>query len=211
MKIQIASIVLVAAAALAPSVAHADPDRAGSAGVDFELLPSGTFETSGGLGGSAKSDADVAYAIGVIAEKPINELVSIGLAPRYVFHVIGKNDSGDSATQLDLRARVAVGHDFSSKLRLYGFAEPGWSILFLPSTIEINGNKVHPNGFVLGLGGGLSYALSRSVRGYFELGYQLGYQTWSWSGTVLGQTVTDNGDASDSYLQLGFGVATAFD
>lgn len=211
MKIQIASILLVAAAAVAPSVAHASPERAGSAGVDFEFLPTGTFETSGFGGATSKSDADVAYAVGVVAEKPVNDLVSIGFAPRYVFHVIGKNSSGDSASELDLRARVAIGHDVSNKLRIYGFAEPGWSILFLPTSFEINNQTVHPNGFVLGLGGGLSFALSSSVRGYFELGYQLGYQSWSYTGTVLGVSGTINGDANASYLQLGFGLAAAFD
>lgn len=211
MKSMIAS--LVAALALVPAVAHAGDlaDRKGVVGIDFELLPTGTIRYNFGGGTTTNATADTAYGVGMLFEDQIDDLVSVGLAPRYILNVKDANSNGDAAAQLDLRARVAVGGKLIPKLRVYGFAEPGWSVLFPPSSVQVNNNHVHPNGFCLDVGGGVALALAHNVRGYFELGYQWGFQSWDASGTVLGQTVTVSGDDKTEYLQLGFGIAALLD
>jgi hypothetical protein len=211
MKFLIAT--LLAAVALARP-AHADDvtQRKGHVGADFELLPSGSIILGTG-GNNTTYAAQTAYAVGIFAESQIDDLVSVGLAPRYVFHIIGANsNNGDSSSQLDLRARVTVGHAVIPKLRAYGFAEPGWSILFIPQSIEVNNQSYHPNGFVIGAGGGLSYALGENVRAYFELGYQWGFQSTSVTTTVpIVGTVTTDVTASTDFLQLGFGLSAVVD
>jgi hypothetical protein len=204
MKSLIASILLVSSAAYADDVTQ----HKGLVGADFELLPSGSGDlTLGGNGGSlgGSGSMDTAYGVGLTFENQIDELFSIGLAPRFLFNVNGKNSSTDASTEMDLRARVAVGHDLIPKLRLYGFGEPGYSVIFPAS--NGNGDTVHPNGFVIAAGGGLSFELSTKVRATFEMGYQWGFQ--SWSGTVFGQPVS--GSADTSYFGLGFGLATTID
>ena len=210
MKLTIA--MLLAAAALARP-AHADDvnERRGLVGAAFEFLPTGSITANFAGGSDQTQDTQTAYAVSGYFESQIDEHVSVGLAPRYVFSVNTANSNGDSATMLDLRARVAAGGRVAPKLRVYGFAMPGWSIIFPPSSVMVNGNTVHPNGFIIDVGGGLSYHLSPGVRAFFELGYQWGFQSWSASGTVLGQTVTVTGDDKVNYLQLGFGLQVAID
>ena len=200
------SLILVALIAV-PAVAHADDitKNKGIVSADFELLPTGTI--SGSIGGfSGSTDANTAYGVGLTLENQVNELVSIGLAPRFLFGVKGANDTGDSSNQIDIRARVAAGHDLIPKLRVYGFGEPGYSIIFPPSN-NGNGPSVHPNGFVIAAGGGLSFELSPTVRAMFELGYQWGFQSWSYSNGGI----TANGDLKDNFLSLGFGLSAVVD
>src|SRR5262245_44339464 len=107
MKKQLALFIFVAAALVAaPSVARADLGTSWL-GADFELLPSGswkgTFPTPIGTA-DFSGDTESAYAIGGLIEEQGNGLLSVGLAPRYIFNVKGKGSSGDAATQLDLRA-----------------------------------------------------------------------------------------------------------
>ena len=197
---------ILAALIASPAVAHADDltKHAGLVGADFEVMPSGTIEGSA-FGFSGTASATTAYGVGLTFENQVNELVSVGLAPRFVFNVKGENDNGDSSNQIDLRARVAIGHDLIPKMRVYGFGEPGYSIIFPPN--NPNGGNVHPNGFVIAAGGGLSFELSPTVRAVFELGYQWGFQSWSYSNGGI----NTSGDLKDSYLQLGFGLAAAVD
>src|SRR5690349_8313554 len=134
MKHPFASMIAVAALAASPALAHADddgPDR-GWAGAEFEILPSGSYSFDAGNGTKVTQDIKTAYAVKLVAEKDINELISVGFAPRFGFGLIGTNDSGDTSQLLDLRARIAFGHRLIPKLRVQGFAEPGYSILFVP-------------------------------------------------------------------------------
>jgi hypothetical protein len=195
-------------------LAHADEDlneRKGLVGADFEFLPTGSVTANFAGGNDTTADTATAYGITGYFESQIDEHVTVGLAPRYVFAVNTANSNSDSANMLDLRARVTAGAHVAPKLRVYGFAMPGWSIIFPPSSVMVNNNSVHPNGFVIDVGGGASYHLSSGVRAYVELGYQWGFQSWSASGTVLGQTVTVTGDDKVNYLQLGFGLQVAVD
>jgi hypothetical protein len=211
MKFLIAT--LLATVALAgPARADDVTQRKGFLGADFELLPNGSI-TIGSGNNNNTNDAQAATAVGVIAETQVDELVTVGLAPRYVFGINAKNSTGDSSSQLDLRARVTVGGRVGvPKLRVYGFGEPGWSIVFIPQSVRLNNQSYHPNGFVINAGGGLSYELSSSLRGYFELGYQWGFQ-----GTTINVTapplpvVTADVTASDNFFQLGFGLQAALD
>jgi hypothetical protein len=197
---------IIAASIVVPAVAHADDmtRNKGIVSADFELLPTGTI--SGSIGGfSGSTDAATAYGVGLTFENQVNDLISVGLAPRFLFNVKGANDTGDSSKQIDIRARVAAGHELIPKMRLYGFGEPGYSIMFPPN--NNNGQSVHPNGFVIAAGGGLSFELSPTVRAMFELGYQWGFQSWSYSNGGI----TANGDLKDNYLALGFGLSAVID
>src|SRR5436190_5634397 len=103
MKHPFASMMVVAALAASPAVAHADddgPDR-GWAGAEFEIIPSGTVAVNAGGGNTVSSDLKTAYAVKLVAEKEINELISVGFAPRYVWGLIGTNDNGDTSQMLD--------------------------------------------------------------------------------------------------------------
>jgi len=195
---------LVALLLLVPALAHADDDRKGFVGADFELLPSGTFDGSF-LGFSGSQSLDTAYGVGLFFDDSIDKYVTVGFAPRFLFNVITKNSNGDASTQLDLRARVTAGPTIAPHLRVYALAEPGYSIIFPPK--DSNGNSVHPNGFVINAGGGLAYALSPSLHGYFEVAYQWGFQTYSYESNGF----STSGDFNTSYLQLGFGLAATID
>jgi hypothetical protein len=215
MKHPFASMIVVAALAASPVVAHAGDgsDDRGWAGAEFEIIPSGSVAVNAGGSTTTTSDLKTAYAVSLVAEKDINELISVGFAPRYAFGLIGVNDNGDTSQELDLRARISVGHTIIPKLRLFGFAEPGYSIVFVPQTVVVQDQHYHPNGFVVDLGGGASYALSGTLRATFDLGYEAGFQTWSVTYTVpvIGTTVNANGDFKVSYLHFGFGLTAAFD
>jgi Outer membrane protein beta-barrel domain len=214
-KLLLPFIFFAAGLAAAPSAAHADLG-ASWFGANFEVLPSGTYTASGNIGGATGSttgDLEPAYAIDLLAEVQGNGLLSIGLAPRYIFNGKVKDSNGDAYTQLDLRGRVTVGPSLMGhKLRAYGFAEPGWSIIFPPKSSAFhdnnNDNTVHPNGFVLGVGGGVAYNVTAKIRAVFELGYQWGFQTWSYNAPIIGNI---NGDFKDNYLQIGFGAQFAVD
>lgn len=207
------SLILVTALLAVPAAAHADDlaQRAGFLGADFELLPTGSLTSNFAGGNDTTNDLQTAYAVGVFFEDQIDSHVSVGLAPRYIFNLNTANSNGDSSTELDLRARITAGGRVAPKLHVYGFAEPGWGIIFPPDSVQVNNNKVHPNGFIIDVGGGLSYRLTEGVRAYFELGYQWGFESWSATGTVLGTTVTVNGDDKINLLQLGFGLQVAVD
>jgi hypothetical protein len=203
----------LAAALLVPALAHADDitQRKSLIGVDFDLLPSGSVTANFAGSGDTTSDLKTAYGIAGDFETEIAPHVSIGLAPRYVLALNAANSNGDSSTELDLRARVTVGGQVIPKLRVYGYAAPGYGIIFPPDSVQVNNNKVHPNGFIIAAGGGVTYAIAPDVRLLVELGYQWGFESWSASGTVLGQTVTVSGDDKVNLLQLGFGLQFAID
>jgi hypothetical protein len=196
---------LVAAAALLPTLAHAQDTAISSASSDstvfvggnLQMLPVGTWDVSAN-GQDTSGDTAAAFAIGALAEVRVNPIFSVGLAPRYIFNVKGANDT-QSASQLDLAVRFAAGTDVAPKARLYGFVAPGYSWMFTPS----NGmtDVANPSGLIVGFGGGASYEIAPKIALTGELGYQLGFQSFDVNGTNVG--------SKDNYLQLGIGLVAA--
>lgn len=197
---------LVAAAALLPTLAHAQDASVESAsssstvfvGGNLQLLPTGSLKASAN-GRDSSADTATAFAIGALAEVRVNPFLSIGFAPRYIFNIKDTSpNSTDSATQLDLAVRVAAGTEVAPKARVYGFVAPGYSFMFLPSSANGISN---PSGFIVGFGAGASYEIAPKIALTGELGYQLGFQ----GTTVQGTSV----DLKDNYLQIGVGISAA--
>ena len=207
------SFAILAVLLAVPAAAHADDltQRKGLVGADFELMPTGSVTANFAGGNEATSDLQTAYAVGAYFESEVAPHVAIGFAPRYILNLNTANSNSDASNELDLRARITVGAPVIPRFRVYGWAAPGYAIIFPPDSVQVNNNKVHPNGFIIGVGGGASYRLAEDVRVFFEMGYQWGFESWSATGTVLGTTVTVSGDDKVNLLQLGFGLQFAVD
>jgi len=95
--------------------------------------------------------------------------------------------------------RVTVGSNVAPRVRLFGFAGPGYSVIFLPR--DASGRRFHPHGMIAGFGGGIAVTMSARLALVSELGYQLGYQgTRSYGVDVTFQ---------DNFLHLGVGLVTS--
>jgi hypothetical protein len=201
-KSVIVSFAFVVAAVVVPGWAHAQGmteshDAKLWLGGHLGLSPIGTLKAET-LGTSASVDAATAFEIGGRAEYQITPLLSIGFAPSIILNVKGK-DADNSASQLDLPLRLAVGGEVAPKLRLYGFAAPGYTILFPPSSSS--GNTTHPSGFMIGFGGGVGFRVAPRFSVNGELGYQ--FRFLSETEMVGSQSV----DASAQFNYLTFTVA----
>ncbi|HTJ45905.1 MAG TPA: outer membrane beta-barrel protein [Kofleriaceae bacterium] len=198
---------VLAGSLLVPALAHAqDASIAQSSesnvslGASLQLLPIGTLAGDSPLGGKVSTDTASAFAIGALGEIKLDPTFSIGFAPRYIFNV-KSSDANDSAAQVDLAIRVTAGGEVAPNVRLYGFAAPGYSFILPPS--NGNGDTQHPNGAILGFGGGVAYTVAPKIALTGELGYQLGFQSFDAGGT--------NVELKDNYLQIGFGLLAAID
>jgi hypothetical protein len=140
---------------------------------------------------SASEDTATAYGLGGIVEVQLLTNLSIGFAPRLLLNVKGE-DGTDSAKELDLALRVIGQLPISRIAQLYGFAAPGYSILYFPDWPDEVSN---PAGFIFGAGGGVGFDLNPQFRLAVELGYQLGAQQV----TEQGQTA----EVETSFLHLG--------
>jgi opacity protein-like surface antigen len=187
------SLVIVMASLAAARVAAAEGEGKSEVGIGVALLPAGTahFEL-GGIKGSG--DTATAYAVGALIGFR-SSLISVDLAPRFLFNVRGSGSTGDAAKQLDLSARLAVGGQVVPKVSVRGYVAPGYSIVF-PSSGD------DPKGFIVGFGGMVGYELAPGTEIAVDLGYTLGYQSVT-STSVLG-TITAT--AADDYLHLGVGL-----
>ena len=203
--------VLMLGAAHAPIAAADDnADARGMAvGVDLELAPSGSITTQIGSS-SSTSDAAASYGIGGLFDYGVSRYLSIGFAPRYLLNVKQSNSqnnpggSNDTATELDLRARIAAHVPVANKLKAYGYVSPGYSIIFAPSN---SNNSDNATGLSLGLGGGVQYQIKPSLALTGELGYQVGYQSVTID--VLG--IKSDIEFETRYLHFGVGLLVALD
>jgi hypothetical protein len=179
-------------------VASAEPESTVWLGGGLGLSPSGTLEGEVPAAG-VKLSADTATAIGIsgIIEARVTPNVSIGFAPNLIFNVKPTNDN-ESATEIDLPLRLAVGGDVAPSVRLYGFASPGYSILFLPEQRMSSVDLGDPSGFMIGFGGGAGFHVAPNVMVTGELGYQFRFL----STTPRGVDVT----FKSNYLTLALGV-----
>jgi hypothetical protein len=161
-----------AAPAVPPSpVVAASEAGAFRLGGHASLLPVGKFRVSAG-GDSFSESTSVAFGVGGSVQYQINNSIGLDFAPRFLFNVKGQ-DGTTSAEQLDLVARVLIGASVGEGgARAYGFAGPGYSIIFLPNEAELD----DPKGLLLALGGGFLYPVNPELWFVGELGYQIGQQ-----------------------------------
>jgi hypothetical protein len=169
-------------------------------GAELALLPVGklTAETDSD---KASFDSVVTLGVGGVLQIPLGNVFTIDFAPRIVFNVKSEDDT-DSATELDLRARLTAGGYVAPKARLYAALEPGYSFLFLPIDPPPGVEMSDPSGFTFGIAAGAAFRVSRGVHLTTEIGYQFGFQ----GSTVkaLGQSVDI--DVTASFLHLAGGV-----
>jgi len=210
MKTATLTAFLAAAAAFTPSLAHADDDEPSAptwfGGGTLDLMPVGSLDLKVATE-SRSADTSMAWGFGGLVEKHINPVVSVGVAPRYVVDLKGA-DAPKSASQLDLRARFALGGEAAPGTRLYALASPGFSWMFLPDDPGHANSPRTSSGFVLGVGAGVQVALAPKLVLVVEAGYQLGFQN--------GTSYVDNSSGVDftlssSFLQLSVGLVEALD
>jgi len=191
----VAAAAPVAPAAVTAPLSGLEPaeEPMGRAGVELALLPVGSLKASAGMA-NVSADAAVAIGIGGVLQHPIDHTFTVEFAPRLLFNVKGQNDTS-SATELDIRARVTAGGYVSPQVRLYAAVSPGYSMLFLPSTV---GDTPNPNGLTLGFSAGAAIKVAPAMMLTGELGYQLGFQ----KATISGMDV----DVQSDFLHLAVGM-----
>ena len=174
-KILVASLATAGlASAFGASAAHAEGLKLGA---QAQVLPFGSSLEIGD--GDDSEDLDLSTAFGIVGtvDYAVHPNIDIGLAPRLVLNIIPDeaDDDDDSATELDLAARV-TGHALvAPKLDVFGYVAPGYSIVMLPEGDDDDAFD-DPSGLILGLGAGVKYAVSPTLSVVGELGYQLGFQ-----------------------------------
>lgn len=178
-------------------LARAEPPPSGpvglQAGAGFEILPLGELSFAVD-GDSTTADTATAFGLTPFLDYAPVPFFSVGLAPRFLLNVKGKEGDA-SAKQLDLRVRAMVRLPVARTVRLFGYAAPGYSIIFPPDWPD---GVSRPKGFILAFAGGAAFDFSPQGFVSFEIGYQLGWQSLTESGIDF--------DLSDNYLHLGAAV-----
>jgi len=169
-------------------------------GAELALLPLGTLTVTS-PSGKASFDSSVTLGVGGVLQIPLNEIFTIDFAPRIVFNVKSENDT-DSATELDLRARLTAGGHVTPDTRLYAALQPGYSFLFVPVDAPAGVEMSTPSGLTLGIAAGAVFRVSPGVHLTGEIGYQFGFQATTLS--AAGQSV--DVDVTASFLHLAGGV-----
>ena len=177
----------------APAVASAG-GLTGAAQV--QLVPVGTLAFEAGNVDDSES-TEIAYGFGGQVDYWVNDNISVGFAPRVLLNIKPDGES-DSASQIDLAARVQYNAPVNEQVKAFGFVAPGYSILSLPDAA----GDLSPKGFILGFGGGVRYGLDEKLFVQGEAGYTLGFQ----GGTEQGTDYT----FKTNLLHLGVGVGSAF-
>jgi hypothetical protein len=174
------------------------PSPALWAGGQFDLLPIGSLHIAAN-GDSDSADAGRAIGLGAVIDYRIQDLISIGFAPRFILPV-QVEDAGDSGTQLDLRARATVGAVVAPRVHFHGIVTLGYSMMFHVLS-DLNGTYYRSSGLIVGFGAGVAYSINPRLKLLGEMSYQLGYQ----GTTIAGFDV----EAGDSYFTMGIGLLTA--
>lgn len=150
------------------------------------VSPIGTQKTEA-LGLSTSVDTATAFELGGRAEFQVTPLVTIGFAPSILLGVKAKG-ADRASSELDLPLRLALGGPIAPRIRLYGFAAPGFSIGFPPSG---TGDAPHATGFLIGFGGGVGVRVAPRFSLHGELGYQ--FRFLSETDRVAGQSIDVSG------------------
>ena len=127
-------------------------------------------------------------------------MLSIGIAPRMLVNVAASNSDRETGQQLDLRARIAAGHDIlAARARVR--RRDARLLRRLPA-IGL-ADQSHPHGCIVGLDAGIAFSLGKRSELSIGLGYQWGFQGGSQS-SPFGDV---NYTLSDRYLELAFGIS----
>ena len=194
---------LVAVIVVAPALAHAQAREPRVwIGGGFGISPSGTLKTTVN-GMSSSEDASTAVSVTGIVEFHVAPNVAIGFVPTVLFNIKSGSDS-DSSNALDLPLRISVGGRVAPAVRIYGFASPGYSILFPPDAGAVD--LGHPSGFMLGFGGGAGFRVAPGVQVTTELGYQFRWLSATGTSTFGPVDVSVDYDARVNYLTFAVGL-----
>jgi hypothetical protein len=203
-----AALALCSASALADTapattIAATSAPKLMRAQVQLELLPVGSAEASVDDGPSDSADAATAYGVSVSFDRAVHKYLTVGLSPRVILNVTGEDspDEAESATELDLRARITAHYPVAPQMEIYGSITPGFSFI-MPG----DDDEESYSGFAIGAAAGATYDLSPSTFLNAEIGYQRAFTNTDM--TVLGQSV--DVDVDLSYLHLGLGAGTRF-
>jgi hypothetical protein len=169
------------AVAPAPAAAPAADDSRPKLGAELAIMPVGSLGASIG-NMSTRVDSATAMGLGATVRFPLNSIFALDLAPRLVFNVKG-SDADNSATELDVRARLSAGGEAAPGVRVYAAVAPGYSALFLPDS---SGDSSTPTGFILGFAAGTAIKVAPGIAVTGEIGYQLGFQSVSIQNTDVG-------------------------
>jgi hypothetical protein len=134
----------------------------------LELVPVGTLHTNENM---QPLEADISTAFGVSAnvEAILPPYIAIGVNPGVVLG-LKSGAAMASATQLDLRARMRVGHVAPEGFGEYGYVTAGGSWILEPNDGETSA------GFSFGVGAGVTRRVDRLSFVTFEIGFQAGFQ-----------------------------------
>jgi hypothetical protein len=172
-------------------------------GFDAELLP----KVDNHLRDAAFSGADIdaegptAYAIGGVAEWNVLRWLAVGVAPRYVIGLVPMANNA-STTQLDLRVRIELGWNVTRAVRLYAFAEPGYSIVN-PTNADDSPLPPSAGAFALEAGAGARLAAKPGLAITAEVGFQV-MQSIALTSEIPGDMQT----FSEDFLSVSLGFTT---
>ena len=170
-------------------------------GIAFLPMVMGRQKTSG-LGPSSTTDLKLAYGVGITAGYAVIPGLTVGIAPQAIFHLIGDNSSGDSATEYDLMVRIAYAYTVIPKLSVGVEVLPGYSIIAVPSSLKQGASFDNPKGFVVAFGATVAYDITDMFFANVGIGYQMGFQSTSILGT--------SEDIKTSFLRILVGGGAKF-
>jgi hypothetical protein len=188
---------------VAPAVPAAAVGPAKKMQVGLNLLPMvlGSKGT-GATGDDQWADMSAAYGVGLSFGYNVIAGLSVGVAPQFLLHVKGKDDS-DASKQIDLLARIAYAYDVMPKLAVYAEVLPGYSIILLPSSVTFLGEKPpSPKGLLIGFGAGAAYDVTDQIFASLGVGYQMGFQKMSVGGS--------DQDVKTKFLRIAIGGGVKF-
>jgi hypothetical protein len=140
-----------------------------SAGLRVMMMPVGTIKAQAG---PVSGDVDTEFAVGFspFYDYYLLPYLAVGFGPEFIFNV-APDGASESATFINLNARIKGGYPVIDGLYAYGLVTPGFSLGLLPGD-----NSSTAKGFALGLAGGASYEVLADLSAFVEAGYQLGFQ-----------------------------------
>lgn len=176
--------------------------------IDLQLSGSFRLEaTYMGMTSRDTADANSPLGIGGFIEARVSPYITLGFAPRVLLGVKPEN-SDDSGTEYDLRARLRIGNMVAPRINLHGIVTGGYSMIrgvfsVFDQTTGLRDHYFNPSGLIFAAGIGVAYTINPRLLFIGELSYQFGWQ----HGEELGVDV----EASSKFLTLGGAIATALD
>lgn len=204
MMVTVGSLVVAmstAAFAQEMEIANEAPATKMRAGAQLEMLPLGSLDIPLGDGASVSADTAIAYGVSATFDYAVTPFLSVGVAPRAIFNIKGKDSDSDSDsssfTEIDLRARVLAHFPVAKGIEVFGSASPGYSIV-TGGDSEFD----DPKGFAIAGAIGATYDLSPKAYLSAEVGYQRAFTSIS-EGDM-------SADMDLSFMHIGLGAGTRF-